>query len=1008
MIFWGKRRKKRWRELKVAANQFFWQLAMSLAGDTARPATRRRVNSMLLHNVGRSLDHARKTAQRELEANPGSAAAAIQLATIASIRGHWRDAASRWKAILREHMTEIGPDEIERAREAFKQSNDLAAADGLASRSRGAAAMYRVWCQEHDDIDPASVDRARASLQHWHARPSFSLLLVPAEVGSNAFRAAVCSVLTQIYPYWRLTIAIDVSTDSGIAQEIAALTAGDSRVHLLPIPGAQLASALHHWLADADGDYGVILDGKGILAAHALLFMAGEVARDPGIDWIYSDFDHVDELDRRFDPCFLTGPEAELAVAVQRAGMCDAIRLRLVRDFAKEVGGSRQDFAELALFLAQGVAPARIRHMRCILFHVWRHAEDKHQRPAVVETDEVVRLVRAHYMRSGHALEDGAPQTIGGARIRFKIPDPAPLVSIIIPTRDAPHLLQTCIESLRERTDYLRCEIIVVDNQSVEAETLRYLDRLVRQGSIKVLRVEEPFNWSRLNNIAVREAQGSILCFLNNDVEVIDQSWLTEMVSHALRPDVGVVGAALWFPDGRLQHGGIVFQPGTGAASHAMSGARRDERPQRARVTQSIEAVTGACLVVRKEVFLAVGGFDELALPVGYSDVDFCMKVSEKLGLRTLWTPFADLMHLESATRGRLTSREDRMRHNLARRVLLNRWLERLFDDPYYSPTANPGAPLESIYPGARIHLQRCLVPVETRLAFIHIPKTAGVSVRMLFRNIFPPPSVLTLSARTMLQCYDGDHAALSRARARAKPAIVVLGHFSWGFGSLLDLPCRYATVLRHPLARTVSHHNHLLLPQSPFHQERMAQAPLALLLKKGVIPGNLMLRKILGETPESESWEFIDRVCPQGSGFSGFQIPRALWSGSAEELLNVDDVVPDRDVTKVDQAMRIIERDFAFVGRFESLDSQLGSLIQAMGAYRTAPLGHSNGTTAKPSRPLDAEDRDMAESYNYLDQLLYDRIAAIPGGYHLDPDKLAPAGRVDAVLQRASGHAAQ
>ena len=210
---------------------------------------------------------------------------------------------------------------------------------------------------------------------------------------------------------------------------------------------------------------------------------------------------------------------------------------------------------------------------------------------------------------------------------------------------------------------------------------------MARHDGVQVLSEPQPFNWSRLNNVGVRAARGAVLCLLNNDVEIVNEGWLTELAAHAMRPEVGVVGAALWYPDGRMQHGGIVFPPSIHRPTHAMLGVKRGGRPLRARVARSFSAVTGACMAMRKDVFTAAGGLDEVALPVGYSDVDLCFQIHDKLGLRSVWTPFAELFHRGSATRGHLASRADHIQHERNSRILLNRWYERIVDDPYRLPT---------------------------------------------------------------------------------------------------------------------------------------------------------------------------------------------------------------------------------------------------------------------------------------------------------------------------------
>jgi GT2 family glycosyltransferase len=276
-------------------------------------------------------------------------------------------------------------------------------------------------------------------------------------------------------------------------------------------------------------------------------------------------------------------------------------------------------------------------------------------------------------------------------RVRYELPGPPPLVSIIIPTRNGIQLLRRCISSIREKTTYGPYEIIVVDNQSTDPETLAYLDGLKSDGIADILSYDAPFNYSAINNHAVRVTRGALLCLLNNDIEVIGADWLGEMVSQAIRPEIGAVGALLYYPDDTIQHAGVIVGL-SGCADHLYAGAPRGTKGMmgRACVVQNLSAVTAACLVIRKDIYTAVGGFDESNLPVSFNDVDFCLRVLER-GYRNLWTPFAELYHHESATRGRehaLGKLDDAANEEAYLRERWPRFMER---DPAYNPNLTLG-----------------------------------------------------------------------------------------------------------------------------------------------------------------------------------------------------------------------------------------------------------------------------------------------------------------------------
>jgi GT2 family glycosyltransferase len=246
-------------------------------------------------------------------------------------------------------------------------------------------------------------------------------------------------------------------------------------------------------------------------------------------------------------------------------------------------------------------------------------------------------------------------------------------------------VLATCVRSIRSLTTYDNYEIIIVDNGSVQDETKRLFADLSADPAIRILRRPEPFNFSRLNNAAAREATGTILGLVNNDIEVTDGAWLSEMVALAARPETGCVGAKLLYPDGRIQHAGVVIALG-GVAGHAYRMAPADEPGYlgRLRAVHEVSAVTAACLMVRREVFEAVGGLDE-GLTVAFNDVDFCLKV-RAAGYRNLLTPFATLVHHESVSRGRDLTPVKARRFADEYATMQRRWGSDLLNDPYYSP----------------------------------------------------------------------------------------------------------------------------------------------------------------------------------------------------------------------------------------------------------------------------------------------------------------------------------
>ena len=260
------------------------------------------------------------------------------------------------------------------------------------------------------------------------------------------------------------------------------------------------------------------------------------------------------------------------------------------------------------------------------------------------------------------------------------------MVSLIIPTRNGLQLIRACIDSIIKKTVYPNYEILIVDNGTDDVATLSYLNGLKSNMRIRIIRDDRPFNYSALNNGAVKLARGEVLGLLNNDLEVISPDWLSEMVSHALRPDIGAVGAKLWYPNDTLQHGGVILGLG-GVAGHAHHQMHKGGHGYfgRASLINSFSAVSAACLVIRKALYEEVEGLNELALQVAFNDVDFCLRLREK-GYRNVWAPNAELYHFESATRGSDHTPEKLARYTKEVHYMRRRWGDLLLNDPAYSP----------------------------------------------------------------------------------------------------------------------------------------------------------------------------------------------------------------------------------------------------------------------------------------------------------------------------------
>jgi len=361
-----------------------------------------------------------------------------------------------------------------------------------------------------------------------------------------------------------------------------------------------------------------------------------------------------------------------------------------------ELGGFRQSYEgsqdwDLALRAVAAIPHNQIAHIPRILYHWRQHSSSVSKTSSKMCANAGRRAVADHLQAVGGGVVEAAPENPMFNRIKFPLPPALPLVSIIICTRDQLSLLTASVESIRNRSTYPNYEIVIVDNGTRDRNTLLYLDSLALQKGIRVIRDDSPFNYSRLNNSGVAHSTGELVCLLNNDIEVLTPDWLEEMVSFAIKPDVGAVGARLWYPNGTLQHGGVIVGFG-GVADHAHHRLPKGHSGYfgRAVVHQELSAVTGACLMVRRKLFDEVGGLDE-QLAVTFNDVDFCLRL-KAASYRNIWTPFAELIHHESASRGYDDNSQKKARFQQETRFMYKRWGKTIEQDPFYNPNLSATA----------------------------------------------------------------------------------------------------------------------------------------------------------------------------------------------------------------------------------------------------------------------------------------------------------------------------
>lgn len=550
---------------------------------------------------------------------------------------------------------------------------------------------YALWVNLHDTLSPSIRRAIKARSEALSYKPLISVVMPVYNVPERYLVRAIESVREQIYENWEFCIADDASTEPHVRAVLERYAAQDKRIKVaFRETNGHISESSNTALELVSGDFVALLDHDDEFTPHALYAVADEINAHPNAELLYSDEDKIDSQGRRFGPYFkpdwnpdlLTGQNFLCHLAVYKTGL-----IRELGGFRKGLEGV-QDW-DLILRATDLIKPDKIRHIPHVLYH-WRAIQGStslNQDAKEYVLNHGRRALLEHYERRGESVE--VIETAEGYwRSKFRLPDPPPLVSIIIPTRNQLTLLRRCIDSILDDETYPNYELIVVNNGSDDPETVAYLSRLSRiDPRCRSVDYDRPFNYSAINNWAVREeAKGELVLLLNNDMQVITKGWLEELASQAARPEIGCVGAMLYYPDDTIQHAGVVLGTG-GVAGHAFKYFPRNEggHNSRARLPQNYSAVTAACLMIRRETFLKVGGLDAESLTIAFNDIDFCLKV-RATGLRNLWTPFAELYHHESASRGAESTPEKVERFNLEIEVMRARWENILQNDPAYNP----------------------------------------------------------------------------------------------------------------------------------------------------------------------------------------------------------------------------------------------------------------------------------------------------------------------------------
>lgn len=558
--------------------------------------------------------------------------------------------------------------------------------------TRKLMSSYEIYLKKNK-ITETDLNYMRAEIGKFQYIPKVSIITPVYNVDDIWLEKAITSVIDQVYQNWELCIVDDASTREHIKKTLARYQEKDQRIKVKYLTENQgISGASNEALSLSTGEFVGFLDHDDELSINALYEVVKLLQQHPDADMIYSDEDHKDIKGTRKDAFFKPDWSPDLFLSNMYTCHFGVYRKKLI----EEIGGFRKGFEgsqDYDLVLRLTERTDKIYHIPEILYH-WRE----------IPGSTSVRYIDKSYadINARKALKDAlirrkiSAEVLTGKypgffRVKREITG-NPKVSIIIPTKNQVKVLKKCIKSILERTDYKNYEIIVIDNNSNDPLTLEYLGSISKEPNISILKYEEPFNFSAINNFAAQRSKSEFLLFLNNDTEVIQREWLSAMLEHAQRKEVGAVGCKLLYPNGKIQHAGVILgisgmrgKPGVAGHSHKHISNSARGYYGRPHVIHNLSAVTGACVMIRRNVFDEMGGFDE-NLGIAFNDVDLCLKMREK-GYLAVYTPYSELYHYESLSRGYEDTPEKEDRFEKEFKYIRGKW-SKIIDkgDPYYNP----------------------------------------------------------------------------------------------------------------------------------------------------------------------------------------------------------------------------------------------------------------------------------------------------------------------------------
>lgn len=551
---------------------------------------------------------------------------------------------------------------------------------------------YNEWIENVEKPNSPTKHEVSKHLESFKHLPFFSIIMSITNKNEENLRSCLNSVINQSYPNWEFCIVNSCFNNTNIDNILDEYAKKDTRIKLKRSPeNINISETMNLAFQFSTGDFIALISQLDQLAYHSLYFIALEIKKHPNGHFFYSDEDQINSDGIRHSPHFKSDWNPDLFYSQNYISNLAVYKA----DVIKKVGGFHSDFEagqdyDLLLRSLSYIDGSQIHHIPRILYHRRKNENTDHidsNENKEIEKSELKALRNHFKTNSINDITVEAGMVSNSYKVNWPIPTPAPKVSLLMPTRDQKEITEVAVRSILKKTTYSNFEIVILDNGSTNPNTLEFFSRIqIEDERVSVISYNHPFNYSAINNFGVANTKSELVGLINNDIEVINSDWLTEMVRQAIRPEIGCVGAKLYYHNDTIQHGGVVLGIG-GVASHSHKNfsSNSDGYFNRLQLVQNYSAVTAACLIIKRKLYEKVNGLDEKNLRVAYNDIDFCLRI-KTLGLRNIWTPYAKLYHYESISRGADDINPEKLeRLKNESQYMLHKWGHILDNDDCYN-----------------------------------------------------------------------------------------------------------------------------------------------------------------------------------------------------------------------------------------------------------------------------------------------------------------------------------